>query len=190
MHRSLTMVLSAVAVLLLAACSQFPLPAEIDLRARLSDASGTVEEEIKKGDAGDIDVRHPFEEGECLDFSEEELRATVERARLHYDVDVDYAGPELTGRLQARLYASHEPSDLWLQKNRLGPTVTVNLDKPSTKLNGTAVLNDAQLEAVNEQQLCWGVHLTGDDVAADASGTGEFSYRIDELRLTILFSVF
>lgn len=189
MHRFVTRALGALSILLLASCSQFPLPAEIDLRAHLSDAAGTVQEPIGEGEAGSLDVRHPHEDGECLDFSEEEIRATVEKARLHYDVSVDYEGPELGGRLQARLHAARERDDVWLPENRVGPTITVDLDDPHTELAGTAVLNESQLQAINDRQLCWGVHVTGEDIAADGTGTGTFSYRIDELRLAILFSV-
>lgn len=189
MRRLMFIATGALLAALLASCSQMPVPVEVDLRTRVPESSGSIEEPIEEGAAGNVDARLPAEEGQCVDFSDEQLPATVEYARLHYDVEVGYEGPDLSGKVQARLYAAGSAEEVWLERNRLGPTVTVDLDRSGTKLTGTAVLNDEQVEAINDREACWGVHLTGDEVAAASSGTATLSYRVDRLRLSVGVSV-
>jgi hypothetical protein len=175
--------------LLLAACSSLPLPAEVDLRSRLgAQSEGEFEEEIVAGEL-DATRRLPDDGGECVDFSDADIAVTVESAQLHYNVDVTYDGPELSGRLQAQLYLAGSGDPLWESSNKIGPTVTLNLDKTATRLAGTAVLDPNQLDAINDRQACWGVQVTGQDAVAQESGTARFSYVVNDLRLRITFSV-
>lgn len=177
-------------MLVLAACSWLPLPATIDLKARLgSQASGTVHEEIGQGEAGSVNFNHPTDEGECIDLSDADIPVTVESARLHYNAELNYDGPELSGRLTAQLYASPSADDLWLAKNRVGPAVNLNLGNTETKLVGNAVLNTDQVSAINERWLCWGLKVNGKDVTAPESGEARIDYTVNDLRLSIRFSV-
>jgi hypothetical protein len=175
--------------LFLAACSSLPLPAEVDLRSRLgAQSEGEFEEEIVAGEL-DTTRRLPDDGGECVDFSDADIAVTVESAQVHYNLDVTYDGPELSGRVQAQLYLAGTGDPLWESSNRIGPTVTLNLDKTATRLAGTAVLGPNQLEAINESQACWGVQVTGHDAVVQESGTARFSYVVNDLRLRITFSV-
>lgn len=175
--------------LVLAACSSLPLPAEVDLRSRLgAQSDGSFQEEIAAGEFDDS-RKYPGATGECVDFSDEDIPVTIESAQLHYNIDVSYDGPELSGSLKAQLYLARSSTDLWRPDNKIGPTVTLNLDKTSTRLAGTAVLNPDQLEAVNDRRACWGIELIGRDAVAEESGTADFSYRVNDLRLRIRFSV-
>lgn len=176
--------------LFVAACSALPLPADLDLKARLgSEAEGSFEQEITAGETGGVDLRHPSDTGECINFSDVEYPVTVEHAQLHYNVDVTYAGPELSGKLQAQLYAAPIRNKLWLESNKVGPTITLNLNKTATRLAGTAVLNPEQLQAINNREICWGLHVTGKEARAEESGTATFTYTVNQLRLNVGFSV-
>ncbi len=73
--------------------------------------------------------------------------------------------------------------------NTLGPVFTLKLDRTTTRLAGAAVLNPTQLEAVNDREVCWGVEVTGQDVAALEDGTARVDYEIKKLMLNIRFSV-
>lgn len=189
MSRSFVWIVAPLA-LAVAGCSFLPLPARVDLRARLgAESAGTVEEEIIAGETESLNLRHPSGDGECVDFSDVDIPVTVQSAQLNYRADLDYDGPPLSGRLQARVYAWPEGEDAWLARNKVGPTVTVNLDKSSTRLAGTAVLSKDQLRAVNEKSICWGLLVSGDDVTAEESGTATFEYDVQQLMLNIRFSV-
>lgn len=182
--------MATAAVLLLAACSSLPLPAEVDLRQHMGDATdGSVEVPIGAGPETDIDTTLPEEVGECFDLTGESYPVTVESAQLHWNVDVAYHGPELSGRVQARLYVAGSDDDLFHASNTLGPTVTVNLDRTTTRFAGTATLGPSQLEAIDDREVCWGVRVTGDDVGAEESGTATIDYDVRDLRLKIRFSV-
>jgi hypothetical protein len=183
------MALAVLVPLLLAACSAVPLPAEIDLRSRLgAQSEGSFQEEITAGEL-DRTNRLPAEQGECVGFSDADITVTVESAQLHYNLDVTYDGPDLSGNLRAQLYLAGTGDDLWADDNKAGPTVTLNLDKISTRLAGTAVLSPEQLQAINDRSACWGVAVTGRDAVAHESGTATFSYLVRELRLRLTFSV-
>lgn len=190
MIRSSKLWIGVLVGLLLAGCSQLPLPAEVDLKARLgSSSSGTVEEEIRAGEAGDLDLRHPTADGECVDFEDVDLPVTLESARLNYNASVGYDGPELSGELRAQLYAAPVGEDLWQERNRIGPDVRVDLDQPETRLAGNVRLSDAQVEAVNDREVCWGLWVRGEDVTAQDDGTATIEYDIQQLILDIRFSV-
>lgn len=185
-----TLLASLAVAAILASCSSLPLPATIDLKAKLGEAaSGSVSERITAGDAGDIAFKHPSDEGACLDLSDVDIPVKVESARLHYDVELRYRGPDLTGRVAGQLYASAEASDLWRAPNKVGPRVTLNLDKARTRLAGSAVLHPEQLDAINDRWLCWGVQVSGKDVSATETGEATITYVIHDLRLSIRFSV-
>jgi hypothetical protein len=182
--------LVALLALALAGCSFLPLPARVDLRAELgAESAGILEEEITAGRNDRLDLRHPTDEGECVDFSEVDVPITVQSAQLNYRADLDYDGPDLSGMLNAQLFAWAEGDEAWLDRNRVGPTVTVNLDRTSTRLAGSAVLSKDQLRAVNDRSICWGLWVTGRDVTAAESGTATFEYDIQQLMLNIRFSV-
>ena len=57
------------------------------------------------------------------------------------------------------------------------------------RLAGAAVLNPTQLEAVNDREVCWGVHVTGRDLAAMEDGTANVHFEVKKLMLQIRFSV-
>lgn len=177
-------------LLILAGCSFLPLPMTIDLKTRLgANTSGTVQHEIGAGEVGDIDFRHPDPSGECIDFEDAEIPVTVQSARLHYNANVDYQGPPLTGMVTAQLYVARDEASLWSASNKVGPKVNVNLRNPDNRLAGTAVLNRDQVAGINSRFLCYGLEVTGSDVTADRSGEATIEYRIDQLRLDIRFSV-
>lgn len=197
--------------LLVAGCSQSPeAPAEstttrteeVELAGQLDqDQSGTIRQEIKAGTSEEVDLRLPSEEGRCTDFSEVELPSEVEgaldgsgsleRVHVNYDVQVDYVdGPALSGWMQARLYGtSEEAGDLWHERNRVGTPVTVNLDRGEARLTGAAVLNDEQLQALNDRNVCWGLAVRGRDVTAEEDGLAVFDYSVNRLKLTIEYRV-
>jgi hypothetical protein len=180
----------AAVALALAACSALPIPATVDLRARMgSDASGTSEVEIGAGEARTVDLRIPSEAGDCIDFSDEDLPVTLESARLHWKIDADYEGPELSGLLQARVFIAGEDDDLFASRHTLGPVFTLQLHRAATRLAGSAVLNPAQLRAINDGVVCWGLEITGRDVTAAGDGTATIRYQVHDLRLSIRFSV-
>ncbi len=185
----LTIAASAVA-LALVACSALPIPATVDLRARMgADARGTTEAPIGAGEAGEVDLRIPTDAGECIDISDEGFTITVESAQLHWNLAATYDGPDLSGMLQARFYVAGEGEDVFAARHTLGPVFTLNLDRTETRLAGTAVLNPAQLRAINDGVICWGLSVTGRDVTAAEDGTASISYDVRDLRLSIRFSV-
>lgn len=187
--RSIRLLAGIVAVLALAACSSIPLPAEVDIGSRLgTESAGNFQEQVA---AGELDGarRLPDESGECVSFSDVQPSVTVESARIHYNVDVSYDGPELSGDLQAQLYAAGSSQEVWRPENKVGPRVNLDLDRTETRLAGTAVLSPAQLDAVNARRVCWGVEVVGRDAVAEEAGTANFGYRINDLRLSIRFSV-
>ncbi len=183
-------IVAALIVLLLAGCSAFPVPVRIDLKARLGDAAqGSFEEPVGAGSNATIDARYPTDEGQCVDFSDASFAAKVEKGSLTWNGEVTYDGPALTGKVQAQLYASSQASTVWQPSSKVGPAVTVRLDKTTTHLAGTAVLNKDQVKALNDRNLCWGLHLTGTDVSAAESGTATISYSISKLVLAAGVSV-
>lgn len=187
---SATALVAGTAILFLAACSALPIPHEVDLRAQLSETSGTVTAEVKVGAVEELDLRVPTDEGECFDFADVAPGLTVHSARLQWIVDVAYDGPDLTGKLQARAFAAKAGDEVFLSRNRLGPVLTTDLGGEPTRLAGAAVLDPSQLEALNDREVCWGVEVTGEDVAAPEDGTATIDYSIERLRLRITFSVF
>src|SRR5690554_1652434 len=184
-------IVAATAILLLAACSGLPLPMDVDLKAKVpADSSeGTVSEPIEKGEAETLDLLLPTEAGECVDFSEVAPGVTVQSAKLQWIVDATYDGPALTGKVQARAYATGAGDEVFHSSNTLGPTFTLKLDRTSTRLAGAAVLNPEQLQAVNDREVCWGVEVTGRDLAALEDGTAHVHYEVKKLMLSIRFSV-
>jgi len=192
MHRiNLTRAIAAAAaVLILAACASLPLPMNVDLLAKMSDTEGTVSEPIKAGQVEELDLHVPTEEGQCLDFADVSPGVTVQSAQLQWIVDAKYDGPDLTGKLQARAYVAGAGDQVFLPSHTLGPVFTVNLDRTNKRLAGAAVLNPTQLQAVNDREVCWGVVVTGDDVAALEDGTATVEYSVKKLMLHIKFSVF
>jgi hypothetical protein len=176
-------------MLVISGCSFLPLPMTIDLKTRLlSKTSDTVSHEIGASEAEDIDFEHPDENGECIDFQDADIPVTVESARLHYDADIDYSGPSLTGNVAAQLYVAPDAASLWNARNKVGPTISIDLRNPDTTLAGTAVLNPDQVEGINAKELCWGLKVTGSDISA-AEGKATIDYTIEELKLAIRFSV-
>ena len=182
---------AATAVLVLSACASLPLPYDVDLQAKMSDSAtqGTVTEPIKAGEVEVLDLRVPSDEGQCLDFADVAPGATAQSAKLQWIVDAKYDGPDLTGKLQARAFVAGRDDVVFSPSHTLGPVFTLNLDKTSTRLAGAAVLNPTQLQAVNDREVCWGVEVTGEDVAALEDGTATIDYAIKKLMLHITFSV-
>ena len=175
--------LAGLLLLGLSACSWLPVPYSVDLRDRLGpDASGSAQHVIGAGEAGNVDFRHP-DGGECIDFGDTDIPATVESARLHYAATLEYSGPPLTGRVSVQLHLSRQENRLWLASNKVGPQVTVNLDRATTRLAGTAVLNREQVEGINDRYLCWGIDVSGSNVSATESGTATLEYTIEQLKL-------
>lgn len=188
--RRIPWLVGAFLALALAACSALPWPASIDLKERLgNDSEGSLEHEVTAGEVGDLDDRFPSDAGECVDLSDVRSRARVQRAQLHYNVDLTYDGPDLTGMVQAQLYAAGDRDALWQERNKVGPTVTMQLRREQTRLAGTVVLNRDQLRALNDRRICWGVHVTGRDVSAQESGTMRVDYVVNQLRLNIGVSI-
>lgn len=181
--------LVSLAVLVLAACSALPLPHVIDLKAQIEDPAGAVTTEVGEGQVEELDLRVPTDEGECFVFDDVAPGLTVHSSQLQWIVDIDYEGPELSGKVQARAYATGEGDEVFHGSNTLGPVVTVDLSRPTTRLAGAANLNPDQLAAINERALCWGAVLRGDDVTAQEDGTATISYEVKQLRLRITFSV-
>lgn len=179
------------AILVLGACASFPLPMDVDLQAKMPETAttGTVTEPVKAGEVEVLELRVPTEEGQCLDFADVSPGVTVQSAKLQWIVDATYDGPDITGKLQARAYAAGAGDEVFLPSHTLGPVFTINLDKTSTRLAGAAVLNPTQLQAVNDREVCWGVEVTGDEVAALEDGTATVDYAIKKLMLHITFSV-
>lgn len=189
LRNAITALALAASLATIVACAAVPIPHTVDLRATMVDTEGTVTATVKAGEVETIDVFFPTEEGDCLDFSGTAPGATVHSAQLQWTIDAQYEGPELTGKLQARAYAAGPGADVFLSQHTLGPVVTVNLDSTNTRLAGAAVLNPTQLAAINEREICWGVRVTGDDIAALEDGTAEIHYQVERLRLRITFGI-
>ncbi len=187
--RPATALASAALATILGACAAVPIPHTVDLRAQMAQTTGTVTTPIEEGQADVVDLRLPTEDGACLDFSDTAPGATVQSAQLQWIVDATYDGPDLTGKLQARAYAAGAGDDVFASQNTLGPVVTINLDKTTTRLAGAANLNPNQLAAVNDREVCWGVWVTGEDVEALESGDAAIDYDVKQLRLRITFSI-
>lgn len=180
------------AVLVLGACASVPVPLDVDLRAQMPEATkeGTVTEPVQAGEVEVLDLRLPTEEGQCVSFADAALgNATVRSAKLQWIVDATYKGPDLTGRLRARAYVAGAGDEVFLPQHTLGPVFSVNLDRSSTRVAGAAVLNPTQLQAVNDREVCWGVEIAGEDVAALEDGTAMVDYSVKQLVLRISFSV-
>lgn len=178
-------------MVVLSACASVPIHQEIDLKASM-DASvteGSASAEVKAGEVEELDLRLPTDAGACIDFAGTAPGATLQSAQLQWIVDASYDGPDLTGKLQARAYVAGVNDDVFHPSHTLGPVFTINLDKTTTRLAGAAVLNPTQLEAVNDREVCWGVEVTGEDVAALEDGTATIDYSIKQLRLKVTFSV-
>ena len=177
----------------LAACASVPIPADVDLRARMGDATtGSAQvpvEPTEPGEVEDLDMTLPAAGGQCLDIPQEAFAVTVQSAQIHWNVDVAYEGPDLSGRMQARLFVAGPGADLFHPSNTLGPTVTVNLDRTTTRLAGTAVLGPQQLAALNDRTVCWGVRLVSDDVIVEEAGTATITYDVRDLWVRVRFSV-
>ncbi len=173
----------------LVSCAALPIPHEVDLRQQMSETEGAVTVPIGEGEAETLDMRLPSEDGMCLDFSGTAPGATVQSAQLHWVIDATYEGPDLTGKLQARAYAAGAGADVFLSQHTIGPVVTIKLDRTATRLAGTAVLNPTQLEAINDREICWGVWVQGEDVAALEDGDATIRYEVEQLRLRVTFSV-
>lgn len=179
-------------VLLLSACASVPLPLDVDLKAKMpaDSAEGTVTERVRAGETAVVDLRLPSQQGECVDFADVAPESvTVRSAQLQWVVDATYDGPDLSGMVQARAFVAGEGDEVFDPAHTLGPVFTLNLDKTSTRLAGAAVLNPTQLEAVNDRKVCWGVEVTGRDLAAAEDGTATVRYSVEKLRLRITFSV-
>lgn len=193
MHRSkLTMAITAItATLALGACAHMPLPANVDLLAKMpaETAEGEITQPVQAGTTETVDVRLPTEEGQCLDFSEVAPGVTVQSAKLQWIVDATYQGPDLTGKLQARAYAAGAGDAVFSSNHTVGPVFTIKLDRTRTRLAGAAVLNPTQLQAVNDRVVCFGVDVSGRDVAALEDGTLTIDYSVKQLKLSITFSV-
>jgi len=159
---------AAVAVVVLAACAAAPITHTVDLKAQMAEEStaGTVTAPIVAGEAGAVDLRLPDEDGDCIDFADVAPGATVRAAQLHWVVDATYDGPDLTGKLQARAFAAGAGDEVFHPSHTVGPVFTLNLDKTATRLAGTADLNPTQLAAINDREVCWGVEVWGEDLAA------------------------
>lgn len=194
MHRThfVRAIAAVTTLLVLSACSSLPLPMDVDLKSKLAEESheGTITEPVREGETEELDVRLPDEGGACFEFADAAPEhVTVRSAQLQWIVDVKYDGPDLTGKLQARAFVTGEGDEVFHSSNTLGPVLTVNLDKTSTRLAGASVLNPTQLEAVNDRRICWGVEATGSDLAALEDGTASVHYSIKKLNLRITFSV-
>jgi len=194
MHRiTLTRAIAAVStIVLLSACASLPLPYDVDLGDKLPQTStdGVVSEPVQEGEVEELHLRFPSEAGECFAFHDVAPGVTVRSAKLKWIVDVTYDGPELTGKLQGRAYATGVGDEVFDPSNTLGPLVTVKLDRTSTRFEGMAELNPEQLQAVNEREVCWGAAVEGEDVAALEDGTITVDYSVKKLMLHITFSVF
>jgi hypothetical protein len=174
----------------LVACSAVPIPVDVDLHDRMGDdTSGSVQAPITAGETQDIDLRLPADGGQCVDFSDEGFDVTIESAQLHWIVDAEYDGPELTGKLQARLYVAGADDELFASQHTLGPTFTLNLDRTTKRLAGTANLHPTQLRAIEDRIVCWGMEVTGKDVSAAEDGTATVRFDVKSLRLRVGFSV-
>ena len=174
----------------LAACSSLPLPADVDLRARMDGGeTGSAHVPITAGEAQEVDLRLPEDEGACFDIADEGFGVTIESAQLHWIVDARYEGPDLSGMLQARVFVAGADDELFHPSNTLGPTFTLKLDRTTTRLAGSGVLSPTQLVAVNDRYVCWGVEVGGRDVAAAEDGTATIHYDVESLRLRVRFSV-
>ena len=182
--------ITVVATAALAACSSVPLPANVDLRARMDGGeTGSAGVPITAGETQEVDLRFPEDEGACFDISDEGFAVTIESAQLHWIVDARYEGPDLSGMLQARVFVAGADDELFHASNTLGPTFTLELDRTTTRLAGSGVLSPAQLGAVNDRYVCWGVEVEGRDVAAAEDGTATIHYDVESLRLRVRFSV-
>jgi hypothetical protein len=181
------------AALALAACASLPIPADIDLRARMGEAtSGSVQvpvEPTEPGEAEDLTMTLPDAGGQCVDIPAEAVAVTVQSAQIHWNVDVTYDGPDLSGRLQARLFVAGPGAELFHPSHTVGPTVNVNLDRTTTRFAGTAVLGPQALAALNDRRICWGVRLVGDDVVVQEAGTATITYDVRDLWVRVRFSV-
>ena len=184
-----SVLVASLAVLGLVACSALPLPHEVDLKAQISDPKGEITTEVGAGKVEELDLRVPTDEGECFVFEDVAPGATVHSAQLQWIVDVHYEGPELSGKVQGRAYVAGEGEDVFQASNTLGPVITVDLSRTSQRLAGAANLNPDQLAAINDRVICWGAHLTGQDVTAQEDGTATIGYAIERLRLRVTFSV-
>ena len=184
---------SLLLALALAACSSLPFPADIDLRARMGDAaSGSAQVPVaptEPGEAEDLTMTLPAAGGQCLDIPAEAVAVPVQSAQIHWSVDVTFDGPDLSGRLQARLFVAGPGADLFHPSHTVGPTVTVRLDRTTTRFAGTAVLGPQALAALNDRTICWGVRLVGDDVVVQEAGTATIAYDVRDLWVRVRFSV-
>ncbi|HKI58466.1 MAG TPA: hypothetical protein VKA00_04485 [Trueperaceae bacterium] len=167
---------------LITACNALPAPLTLDLKSRMGSSSrGSVQEPVTAGGSPTLDVTWPSSGGQCIDFSDRKIAARLVDATIHYEVEVSYSGPPLTGQVQARLYAASTSAGLWQPAAQVGPAVAVDLDSTATTLAGSATLDADQVKAVNDRYVCWGVHLTGSNVNASQSGTATIRYTVDRL---------
>jgi hypothetical protein len=184
--------MTAAAVLVaLVACGTLPLSAQFDLRPSLADArSGAIEVAVRAGDAGDVTLRVPPEDEACQRLEDERYGATIEMARLDYEIDVAYDGPALRGLVEIQPYLSPDAATLWNGANALGDAVLIDLGAGSTTIVETVRLTGTQLGAVNERHVCAGIELRARHVAAVEDGVAVLAYEVRRLRLGIGFSLF
>src|SRR5690606_23955718 len=208
----------AVVVLAACAAAPITHTVDLKAQMAEESTAGTVTAPIVAGEAGAVDLRLPDEDGDCIDFADVAPGATVGAAQLHWVVDATYDGPDLTGKLQARAFAAGAGREVFHPARTAGPGATLNADttaprpaatpgppppppptvgpvftlnlaKPATRLAGTADLNPTQLAAINDREVCWGVEVWGEDLAAHEDGVAAIGYEVRELRLRVTFSV-
>lgn len=190
--RSRTLRAAAGAVLLLAvvACRAVPIPIDVDLLPHLGDlASGSQTVAVPPGDVPDrTPLRYPAAEGACVEI--DDLPVRLEHATIDYDVRVDYDGPPLEGTVTGQLYVAPGGAEVWSGTYVLGEPVVVGLADGSGRLSGSVRANAAQVSALNDGTICWGLELTGGGIASPVGGPATIAYAVETLRLRGGVSVF
>jgi hypothetical protein len=188
--RATTALLALAVLVALAGCRSLPLPAEFDLLPGLGEAAaGTVEASLIAGLTTNLGLHLPNPYGACLDLEPPPAGARVENAVLHYQLEVSYDGPEVQGEVRFQPFAAANGA-LWEGANAVGEGVVVDLTAGTIVASDAIRLTPAQLQALNERRVCWGIELAGERLTPDANGVATIGYRVQQLRLRVAFSLF
>jgi hypothetical protein len=178
-----------VALVLMAGCRTLPLASTIDLLPSLGDAAaGSVEAGLVAGLTTNLGLRLPSAFGSCLELDPLPPGVRVERAVLHYQVEVTYDGPEMRGEVRLQPFAAAD-GGLLDDASAVGAGIDVDLAAGQVVAVEDIPLTAAQLQAFDERRVCWGLSLTGDSLRPDADGVATIAYAVQELRLRVAFSL-
>ncbi len=170
----------------LSACSALPITVNL-LPYLGTEASGTFAWTVVPG-TWNMDLRLPDDQGFYADFSSAEIPVNFTSASLDYTVELTKTPPGgLSGTVTVQAYlAPATPNvNLWEEAYKLGDPRTFDLSTERLTISDQILLNPAQLQALNEGTLRFGIHLTGGPVTATTGGEVHFTYEITRLNLSV-----